>query len=42
MNLEQEFYRQINTLIQKGYPEIARIKTEDFLKLLEPLKKYIH
>lgn len=41
MNLHDEFYKQSNNLIQKGYPEIAGMTKEAFLKLLEPLKEMV-
>ncbi len=42
MNLVEEFNRQTNTCILKGYPAIAGITTDDFLKLLQPLEKQVH
>jgi hypothetical protein len=36
-----EFDRQIENLIQKGYPKAAGVKTMEFLKQVEPLKKRI-
>ncbi len=41
MNLLQEFDRQVQTLIDKGYPKIANVSEEEFLNMLEPLKKKI-
>ena len=41
MSLIEEFSRQTNTYIQKGYPAIAGITTDDFLKLLQPLEKQL-
>jgi hypothetical protein len=35
----KEFDRQVNNLIQKGYPEAAGLTEESFLKYVEPLKK---
>lgn len=37
-NLQKEFDRQVENLIQKGYPRIAGISVKEFLKHLEPLK----
>src|SRR5688572_8930615 len=39
MNFAAEFDRQAENLIQKDYPELAGISTQDFLQLLEPLKQ---
>ena len=38
MKLRDEFHRQTDNLIQKGYPAIAGITTDKFLAHLEPLK----
>ncbi len=40
--LREELYRQINNLLQKGYPQAAGISPEEFLKHLEPLKESIN
>ncbi len=39
--LSQEFDRQTENLLQKGYPEAAGVSAEEFLKHLEPLKQKI-
>jgi Family of unknown function (DUF5701) len=36
--LEQEFDRQLETLISKGYPELSKMSEKTFKKRLEPLK----
>jgi hypothetical protein len=38
MNALQEFDRQVNTLLQKRYPQNAGLSTDAFLTLLAPLK----
>jgi hypothetical protein len=38
MNLEQEFERQLQTLLQKRYPEAANISADEFLKHIVPLR----
>lgn len=40
--LIKEFDRQIENLTQKGYPNIAGVKAEEFIKRVEPLKKKLH
>jgi len=37
--LTNEFDRQVNNLLEKKYPQAAGISEENFLKLIEPLKK---
>jgi len=37
--LRKEFDRQVNNLLQKGYPEAAGVSAEEFLKPIEPLKE---
>jgi len=39
--LREDLDRQINNLLQKGYPQAAGIASEEFLKHLEPLKENI-
>ena len=39
--LNKEFDRQVEHLIQKGYPKAAGVKAKDFLKHIEPLKERI-
>ncbi len=39
--LRKEFDRQVNNLLQKGYPEAAGVLAEEFLKHIEPLKERI-
>jgi len=39
--LSEEFDRQVENLIQKGYPNAAGVKTKVFLKHIEPLKERI-
>lgn len=36
--LRKELDRQVENLIQKGYPKIAGLKVEEFMKHIEPLK----
>lgn len=38
MNVLQEFNKQIQNLIQKGYPKLAGKSEGDFIKLFEPLR----
>ncbi len=38
-DIEIEFDRQVQNLLQKGYPKKSKLSDEDFLKLTEPLKK---
>lgn len=38
MNLEQEFERQLNNLLQKGYPEAANVSPAEFLSYVKSLK----
>lgn len=42
MNYTDEFNRQLDNLLQKGYPSLVNISTEDFLKHLEPLRDRIN
>lgn len=37
--LRKEFDRQVENLTQKGYPGIAGVTTEEFIKHVEPLKE---
>lgn len=37
--LTKEFDRQVNTLLQKGYPQAAHQSVAEFLKHVEPLKE---
>lgn len=39
--LREEFDRQAENLIQKGYPEVAGLTAEEFLEHIEPLKERI-
>ncbi len=39
--LRIEFDRQLENLMQKGYPKFAGVKTEEFIKRVEPLKKRV-
>jgi hypothetical protein len=39
--LTREFDRQVENLMQKGYPKVAGVETEEFIKHIEPLKKRI-
>jgi hypothetical protein len=41
MNPTEEFDRQVQNLIQKGYPKAANLSDSEFLKLLTPLKKQV-
>lgn len=36
--LRKDFDRQVNNLLQKGYPEDADVAAEEFLKHIDPLK----
>lgn len=38
MDLQKAFEKQVNTLIQKGYPDAAGLNEDSFRKLIEPLK----
>lgn len=40
--LKTEFGRQVENLLQKGYPNIARVTAEEFTKHIEPLKERIN
>lgn len=42
MDIEQEFDRQLNTLLQKKYPQAASLSTAEFREQVEPLKKYLN
>lgn len=37
--MTEEFDRQVKNLISKGYPRLAQISEEKFLKLMEPLRE---
>ncbi len=39
--LREEFDRQVENLLQKGYPNLAGVKTAEFIKYLEPFKERI-
>lgn len=39
--LRKEFDRQVENLLQKGYPAAAGISVEEFLKHLTPLQKWV-
>jgi hypothetical protein len=39
--LRKEFNRQVENLVQKGYPKVAGVKSEEFVKHIEPLKERI-
>src|SRR3712207_4059750 len=39
--LRKEFDRQVDNLVQKGYPKVAGVKTKEFVKHIEPLKEKI-
>ena len=39
--LSKEFDRQVENLIQKGYPQVAGVRAEEFVKHIEPLKERI-
>jgi hypothetical protein len=41
MTLDVEFNRQVENLIQKGYPVITRVNDEEFRKKIEPLRDKI-
>src|SRR5690349_172006 len=38
MNVEQLFDKQIDTLLQKGYPDFAKKTKKEFLEIVIPLK----
>lgn len=38
MNPQQEFERQTENLLQKGYADVAKVSRQEFLKYIEPLK----
>lgn len=40
-DLQKEFNRQIENLIQKNYHKIAHLSKKDFLKHVEPLRQYV-
>jgi hypothetical protein len=42
MNLNTEFQRQLQNLIDKNYPKLASISESDFIDLIMPLKKLLH
>jgi hypothetical protein len=39
--LRKEFDRQVDNLVQKGYPKVAGVKAKEFLKHIEPLEEKI-
>ena len=39
--MEEEFDRQVRTLLDKGYPELANLSESEFNKLIEPLRTHI-
>lgn len=39
MNIQQEFNRQVNNLLEKNYPLMAGISEENFMNIVSPLKK---
>jgi hypothetical protein len=39
VELRREFARQVDTLLTRGYPELARLDEEAFLRHLEPLQQ---
>ncbi len=39
--LRKEFDRQLENLIQKGYPKVVGVEGEEFIRHVEPLKKRI-
>ncbi len=39
MDVAKEFEKQVNSLLEKGYPEDAGVTVEKFISMLEPLKK---
>lgn len=41
MNLSQEFEKQVNTYIQKGYPHKLDMSDSDFADKIKPLQKHI-
>jgi uncharacterized protein DUF5701 len=41
VNLSNEFDRQVETLLHKGYPELAELSQQEFLKHIEPLRPAI-
>lgn len=38
MNVLQEFDKQVENLVQKGYPKVVGIPKSEFIKLFEPLR----
>jgi hypothetical protein len=40
--LNEEFDRQVENLIAKGYPAAAGLSTDDFLKYIDPLRAYVN
>ena len=41
MNMAKEFEKQLNTLLQKGYPKAANKSPEEFIAIVDPLKKQL-
>src|SRR5688572_26402325 len=39
--LSAEFDRQVENLLQKGYPDLASVKAEEFVRHVEPLRAKI-
>ncbi|MCL4208313.1 hypothetical protein KJZ63_01615 [Patescibacteria group bacterium] len=39
LQLNKEFDRQVENLLQKGYPGLASLNNDDFLNIVKPLKK---
>jgi len=39
--LSNEFDRQVENLVQKGYPKVASVKAEEFMKYIDPLTERI-
>jgi hypothetical protein len=40
--LNEEFDRQVENLIAKGYPAAAGLSTDDFLKYIDPLRAHVN
>ena len=39
--MAKEFEKQLNTLLQKGYPKAANKSPEEFIAIVDPLKKQL-
>ena len=39
--MEREFDRQIKNLLEKEYPKLAGIDEDEFIKIIEPLRKHV-